>query len=106
MLFRAFGRDFFAAFFFVRAFGFADREDSSLPGIDEGVGAGVGAEGNIGSMNPGPGQLLSWDSICSRIGALLFQNKGRDVAYSLPPDLDLASDSRYRALGLTKSGVL
>jgi hypothetical protein len=58
LFFRALGRAFFAAFFFFLAFGFAGR-DSSLAGIDEGIGEGVGAEGNIGSMNPGPGQLLS-----------------------------------------------
>jgi len=35
----------------------AGRDSSS--GIEDGVGAGDGADGNIGSMNPGPGQLLS-----------------------------------------------
>ncbi|HET8712433.1 MAG TPA: hypothetical protein VFM23_01985 [Gemmatimonadales bacterium] len=65
--FFALGRDFFAAFFFFfLAFGLeeerAGRDSSS--GIDDGVGAGVGADGNIGSMNPGPGQLLSVESIC------------------------------------------
>ena len=43
---------------------------SALLAID-GVGAGVGADGNIGSMKPGPGQLLSVTSICSSIGSLL-----------------------------------
>jgi hypothetical protein len=58
-----------AAFFFFLAFGLEER-DSSI-GIDDGLGEGVGADGNIGSMNPGPGQLLSVESICSSIGSLL-----------------------------------
>ena len=97
----AFGRDFFAAFFFLlalRDFGLDDLPDSSRAGVDEGIGAGVGAEGNIGSINPGPGQLLSVNSICSRIGSLLYTGKGRDVAYSLSRAAHLASDMRYRAL--------
>jgi hypothetical protein len=58
VFFRALGRAFLAAFFFFfLAFGLEEERDSSI-GI-EGLGAGVGDEGNIGSMNPGPGQLLS-----------------------------------------------
>jgi hypothetical protein len=70
--FLAFGRAFLAAFFFFLAFGFEDfragRDDSSM-GSEDGIGAGVGAEGNIGSMNPGPGQLLSVTSVSSSIGS-------------------------------------
>jgi hypothetical protein len=62
----AFGRDFFAAFFFFfaaflfLAFGFAAGAiGSRLIGVGAGTGAGDGAEGNIGSEKPGPGQLLS-----------------------------------------------
>ncbi|OLB66776.1 MAG: hypothetical protein AUI09_05135 [Gemmatimonadetes bacterium 13_2_20CM_2_66_5] len=108
--FFALGRAFFlAAFFFFFAFFFAfgledGRDDSSI-GID-GVGAGVGADGNIGSMNPGPGQLLSVTSVCSSIGSspMLIGAGASWVAYSLPPDSDLASDRDFRPSGITHRG--
>ena len=85
---------------FFLAFGLEDGRDSSI-GIDDGIGAGVGADGNIGSMNPGPGQLLSVTSSCSSIGSspLLVGAGASWVAYSLPRDSDLASDTDNRVLG-------
>ena len=70
------------------------------------IGAGVGADGNIGSMNPGPGQLLSVTSICSSIGSspMLVGAGASWVAYSLPRDSDLASDTDDRVLGLSRCG--
>ncbi|HEX9610245.1 MAG TPA: hypothetical protein VF978_00060 [Gemmatimonadales bacterium] len=65
VFFLAFGRDLFAAFFFFfaafffLAFGLAAGAIGSLKGDGAGMGAGDGAEGNIGSEKPGPGQLLS-----------------------------------------------
>jgi hypothetical protein len=97
------GRAFFlAAFFFFLAFGLEDGRDDSSIGID-GVGAGVGADGNIGSMNPGPGQLLSVTSVCSSIGSspMLIGAGASWVAYSLSQDSDLASDTNYPLFGLT-----
>jgi hypothetical protein len=74
--FLAFGRDFFAVFFFFfllafLAFGFGAGAIGSLKGDGAGVGAGDGIDGNVGSVNPGPGQLLSVYSVCSSIGSLL-----------------------------------
>lgn len=102
-----FGRDFFAAFFFfgfLRAFGFAAgfRDSSRCAGA--GTGAGIGADGNIGSMNPGPGQLLSVFSICSSIGSLLCW-LWPNSAYSLPADWDLASDECHRFVGPTSAAA-
>src|SRR5437870_3555586 len=77
----------------------------SCGGFPNGI---VGADGNISSMNPGPGQLLSVTSICSSIGSspLLVGAGASWVAYSLPRDSDLASDTDYRVLGPCRCGPL
>ncbi|MGH7531343.1 MAG: hypothetical protein ACREMN_13235 [Gemmatimonadales bacterium] len=106
LFFRALGRAFLAAFFFffaLRAFGRAGARVSSRRGAGAGAGIGLGggAEGIIGSMNPGPGQLLSMFSIGSSIGSsppLVWAGR-LNGAYSLSRDCDPASDARYRLPG-------
>jgi glycogen debranching enzyme len=89
VFFLALGLD---AFFFGRA-GAPDMGEGAGALIGAGIGGAGGAGGNVGSIIPGPGQLLSGTSIISNMRFHL-RWLGEGVAYSLPSLPLPASDMR------------